>query len=350
MNKNIKILIIKMSAIGDVIHTLPALNAIRNHFPKAHITWLVEEAASDIILGHKALDRVLLSKRKKWVKQLFSLSFCQGLKKIYRFIKELRKTKYDIIIDFHGLFKSGIMLALAKGEKKIGFDKGMEHAEYSHIFYNYRIPAVSMEIHALKRGLILIESLGIFCDKIKYNLPVAEKDRINLKKILKNKDLAQDRMIVCINPEATWETKLWSNKKFAELGDKLFKKFNANIIYTGSKSDIKSILEIISLMQNPCINLAGLTTLKTLAALYAKTDILITTDTGPMHLGVASKTKVIGIFGSTSPSRTGPYGMRHKVVRADIECSPCFKKKCHTKECMKMISVEHLMETVEKLM
>ncbi len=122
MNKNIKILIIKMSAIGDVIHTLPALNAIRSHFPKAHITWLVEEAAFDIILGHRGLDRVLLSKRKKWVKQLFSLSFFQGAKKIYRFIKELRKTNYDIIIDFQGLFKSAIMLALARGEKKIGFE------------------------------------------------------------------------------------------------------------------------------------------------------------------------------------------------------------------------------------
>ncbi|OQY01279.1 MAG: lipopolysaccharide heptosyltransferase I [Desulfobacteraceae bacterium 4572_130] len=345
-----KILIIKMSAIGDVIHTLPALNAIRSHFPKAHITWLVEEAAFDIILGHRGLDRVLLSKRKKWVKQLFSLSFFQGAKKIYRFIKELRKTNYDIIIDFQGLFKSAIMLALARGEKKIGFDKGMEHAEYSHIFYNYRIPAVSMEIHALKRGLILLESLGIFCKKIEYNLAIGGKNRINLEKLLKSKGLEQDRMIICINPEATWETKLWSNKKFGELADRLFEKFNANIIYTGSKSDIKSILEIISFMENPCINLAGLTTLKTLAALYEKTDVLITTDTGPMHLGVASATKVLGIFGSTSSLRTGPYGENHKVVKADILCSPCFKKRCHTKECMEMISVDHVMGTVDKLM
>jgi len=232
MNKQKKILIVKMSAIGDVIHTLPALNAIRKQFPNARITWLVEEDAADIVLGHKALDRVIVSKRKKWIKELFSLKCGHALKNIRNFLKELRNTKYDMIIDFQTLFKSGVMVMLARGEKKIGFNKGMEHAESSHIFYNQRIPPVSMEIHALERGLLLLKSLNIPCKKIEYELPVTNQEKLNIESLLRQNDIDPEKPIICINPQATWETKLWDNKKFADLslGKRVFKNI-ASILF-----------------------------------------------------------------------------------------------------------------------
>jgi heptosyltransferase I len=350
MADRLKILIVKMSAIGDVIHTLPALNAIRKHYPDAHITWLVEEAAAEIVAGHKALDRVILSKRKKWIKDLFSSKFNHALKKIICFIKELRDTKYDIVIDFQGLLKSGIMVMLSKGQKKIGFDKGMDHAESSHIFYNVRIAPVSMEIHALKRGLLLLAALKIPSEKIEYNLPISNKERQNLDHLLRQKGLDPDKPIICINPQATWETKLWSSRKFALLSDRILEEYPANIIFTGGKSDREAINDIISMMQTSVISLAGLTTLKTLAALYEKAVLLVTTDTGPMHLGAAMGTKVTAIFGSTAPWRTGPYGDNNIIVRSNLHCSPCFKRQCSTKECMENINVDDIMEKIEQLM
>ena len=105
-----KILIVKLSAIGDVIHTLPSLNAIRRHYPDAHITWLIEEATSSLIVEHEALDRVIISKRKQWVKGIFGPSCIDNIKETYQFIKELRDTEYDLIIDFQGLLKSAALI------------------------------------------------------------------------------------------------------------------------------------------------------------------------------------------------------------------------------------------------
>jgi heptosyltransferase-1 len=350
MNKQKEILIVKMSAIGDVIHTLPALNAIRKQFPDARITWLVEEAAADIVLGHKALDRVIVSKRKQWIKELFSLKCGHAIKNIRNFLKELRNTKYDMIIDFQTLFKSGIMVMLAKGKRKIGFNKGMDHAESSHIFYNERIRPVSMEIHALERGLLLLKSLNIPCKKIEYDLPVTNKEKLNVDNLLRQKDIDPEKPIICINPQATWETKLWDSKKFADLSDRLKKKYHAQIVFTGGKSDQEAVNDIVSMMKLPGINLAGLTTLKTLAALYEKAALIVTTDTGPMHLAAAMGTKVVAIFGSTAPWRTGPYGSNNFIVRSDIYCSPCFKRECSTKECMENINVDDVMKGVKQLM
>lgn len=344
------ILIVKMSAIGDVIHTLPALNALRDHFPNASITWLVEEAAADLVIGHPSVDNVIVSKRKRWMKSLFSSSCPSALIKILSFIRTLRETEYDMIIDFQGLLKSGVMVMLARGEKKIGFDKGMEHAECSHLFYNLRLTPVSMEIHALKRGLMMIQSLGVKVDKVEYRLPVTPGDQGAVHALLKRNGIRAEEKIICINPQATWETKLWDNEKFADLSDRIQERYGARIVFTGGAEDRAVIEDIISMTNKACVNLAGLTTLKMLATLYAKAAVLVTTDTGPMHLGAAAGTRVVAVFGSTAPWRTGPYGSDHVVVRSAGRCSPCFKRECVHRTCMHDISVDQVMSAVDKQM
>ncbi|MDY0376658.1 MAG: lipopolysaccharide heptosyltransferase I [Desulfobacterium sp.] len=341
------ILIVKMSAIGDVIHTLPALNSLRNHFPEAHITWLVEEAAADLVIGHEALDRVIVSRRKQLVKQLFSRSFLIGAVKILAFVQELRDTRYDLIIDFQGLLKSGVMVMLARGRVKAGFDRGMDHAEQSHIFYNRRIPPISMEIHALKRGLMMIEALGIPTKRVEYRLPFSSDDHETMVALLKERGIDPEQRLVCINPQATWATKLWDNRRFAELSDALQERYGIHIVFTGGPGDRDVIEAIFAMTVRPCVNLAGLTTLKTLAALYRRADLLITTDTGPMHLGAAVGTRVVAIFGSTAPWRTGPYGLNHGIVRSNLVCSPCFKRHCSHCSCMQGITVESVLLSVK---
>ncbi len=344
------ILIVKMSAIGDVIHTFPALNALRDYFPDARITWLVEEAAADLVIGHPSVDNVIVSKRKRWIKALFSVSFPKALVKILSFIRTLRGTEYDMVIDFQGLLKSGVMVMIAKGKKKIGFDKGMEHAECSHLFYNHRIAPVSMEIHALKRGLMMVQALGAKADKVEYRLPVTPGDRGAVLRLLQKNGIRAQEKTICINPQATWETKLWDNKKFADLSDRIQERYGARIVFTGGPGDRPVIEAIMSMTNKACVNLAGLTTLKMLAALYEQADVLVTTDTGPMHLGAAAGTRVVAIFGATAPWRTGPYGPDHVVVRSAIGCSPCFKRECEHKTCMHDISVDQVMSAVKKQM
>ncbi len=340
-----KILIIKLSAIGDVIHTLPALNALRRFYPDAHITWIVEQAAFDIINGHKALDRIILSKRKKWIKELFDpLARKKALKEIFKFIKDVRDTNYDIIIDFHQLLKSGILVWLSKGKRKAGFDRGMEHMEESQIFLNEKISPVSMEIHALKRNLMLLEAVGISWEKIEYEIPADKKDEEAAINLLIKHGIKDDFII--LNPAAKWETKLWQNHKWADLGDILIRDYNIPVIFTGSPEDYFPVENICANMKENPVNLAGKTTLKSLCALQRMAKTVITTDTGPMHLAAAVDTPVIALFGPTAPWRTGPFGPMHKVIRKSMDCSPCFKRTCpygHN-NCMKSITAHDVIK------
>jgi len=343
------ILIVKLSAIGDVIHTLPALNAIRKQYPKAHITWLVEEDASSLIEDHNALDRVLISKRKKWAKMILSASWRHTLREAHTFIKKLRDTKYDLIFDFHGLLKSGILIWLARGERKIGYDRGMAHQEYSYLFLNERIPPADMDNHALMINMMMLKAVGIETDEIIYDVPISTNDYRTVELLLRQNQINLSKPVVAINPVAKWETKLWGNRKFSELADRMVEQFSAQIIFTGSRSDRKIITDIISGMKHNAYDFSGQTTLKALAALYKKVDFLVSTDTGPMHLSAAVDTPVVALFGPTAPWRTGPFGSIHKVIRTDLKCSPCFKRTCDTKECMKKISVDQVMDEINSL-
>ncbi len=346
------ILIVKLSAIGDVIHTLPALNALRRHYPDARITWLIEEAAASLVKGHEALDRVIVSRRKQWVRGLISgPSRGENLIAIYRFFRTLRDTRYDLIIDFQQLLKSGIPVWLARGKCKVGFDRGMEHMEHSHIFLNRRIRPVSMEIHALRRYLMLTEAMGVPVRNTEYRIPVKASDRKKVEELLEQQGAGTGRMFVGINPVAQWETKLWQNEKFAILADRLAEDYGAETVFTGGAGDRPTVNEIRSRMKSRSVSLVGKTSLRQLAALYEKTAFVISTDTGPMHLAAAVGTPVIALFGPTAPWRTGPFGSGHQIIRTGVECSPCFKRQCRRgdRACMNGIQVEEVLSAVDRL-
>lgn len=342
------ILIVKLSAIGDVIHTLPALNAIRAHYPNAHITWLVETAAADLVIGHRALDRVIVSRRKRWIRELKGSGRRQALADIRRFWHALRDTDYDIIIDFQALLKSALLVWLARGKRKIGFDRGMQHQEHSYLLLNERIPPVDMEVHALTRGLMLLQAIGIDASSMVYDIPVSQRDRRQVKSLLDKSGIAGSRPLVAINPVALWETKLWFNDRFATLADRLVSEQGVDVIFTGGPGDQETIAEIRTRMTEKAADFSGRTTLTMLAGLYQQSALLVTTDTGPMHLAAAVDTRVVALFGPTAPWRTGPYGRGHTVVRTAPSCSPCFKRQCdvHQCRCMRDISVEMVLAAV----
>lgn len=344
-----EILIVKTSAIGDVTHTLPALNALRKKYPEARITWLVEEAAAEVIKGHKALDRMLVSGRKKWSRELLGPKFFKVLGEAWRFIRELRDTRYDLLIDFQGLLKSGIFVALARAERKVGYGKGMDHAECSWIFLNEQIPAVDMNIHALDRELMLLKAIGVECDEVRFDFPIGESDTERVAEQLRVAGIEPEDHLVTINPQATWPTKLWDNDKFAAVARALLDQ-GIRIVFTGGPSEKQEIDDLLSRSGIRALNLAGKTSLKELAALYQRADLLITTDTGPMHIAAAVGTLVVAVFGPTAPWRTGPYGSGHQLIRVELQCSPCFKKECVDKKCMQMISVEQVLKAVENIM
>jgi len=341
------VLIVKLSAIGDVVHTLPLLEVLRSNLPDARIDWLIEEDASEIIKGHAALNRVIVSRRKLWQKDFFDRRRRSNtLKEIVHFLRELRSEQYDLIIDIHGLFKSGLLTGLARGRRKIGFTWAREGStlflsEPPYFEDQYRQ-------HAIERYLKTANILGCDFTSWKGRIPVEDTQRKEVDRLLSKYGL-NDKKILAMNPMAKWDTKLWETDRFARLADRVHEELGMEVLFTGSGADRPMIQDILNSMKTGgAINLAGQVGLKELACLYTRCNVLVTTDTGPMHIAAAMDCPVIALFGPTAPWRTGPYGEGHQVIREELGCSPCFKKECSHRTCMKGIAVGRVFDALLK--
>jgi 3-deoxy-D-manno-octulosonic-acid transferase/heptosyltransferase-1 len=335
------ILIVKLSAIGDVIHTLPSLTALRKLYPEAHITWVVEEAAAGLVKNHPLLNAVLISRRKSWIKYLRKGEFSRPLREMRAFLRELRKRPYDLVIDFHGLLKSAVIVLLSGGKRKLGYNSLQE---LSGLFYNEKIPE-DMNKHAVDRYLDFPRFLGAKIAKAQFILPSDNSAQARIQSLLEKYHL-ENKKFIAVNPVAYWETKLWDDEKFAGLADLIKTKLNMEVVFTGSEKE--SIEKITTRMQAKAVNLAGETTLPELAYLYQKALLLVTTDSGPMHLAAAVGTPVVALFGPTDPQRTGPYGDGHIIIRSDLPCSPCLRKECPTTKCMQDILPEQVLAAIKE--
>jgi heptosyltransferase-1 len=339
------ILIIKLSAIGDVVHSLPLLEALRDSFPLARIDWLVEEDASGIVEGHPCIDELFIFPRKTWLKRLSRKGEVISTgKEVACFLKGLRMRRYDIVIDLQGLLKSGLLTFLARGKRKIALNNGREG---SKLFVQERVAVPRTEMHALEKYLCIARHLGVKNPRWDGYIPIYKGDKAYVDSLLG--ELAPDRILIAINPMAKWETKLWAPDRFASLADRINEKLEAGVIFTGSGADKGPIGSIQSKMKTEALNLAGMMTLKQLASFYQRCTVVISTDTGPMHIAAAMKAPmVVALFGPTSPLRTGPYGTSPTVVSSGAPCSPCFKKRCDDMRCMRQITVDMVYDAVKE--
>jgi heptosyltransferase I len=342
-----EILIVKLSAIGDVVHTLPFLDVLHQNFPRAKIDWLVEEGAAGIIEGHPAIRRVIISKRKSWQRNLGEdRRLGQVFREVLSFRNDLRQHRYDWVIDLQGLLKSGVLVWFSRGDRKVGMSGAREGA---WLFLKEPSVRVNYEQHAIDRYLEVAGHLDCEWDRWDGRIPVSETNGRSVDQMLSD-DGFDGGNLVAINPMARWETKLWEPELFATLADRILQDFSGRIVFTGSKDDRPIIDNIASNMKHRPLNFAGRTRLKELASLYDRCRLLVTTDTGPMHMAAAMGCPVVALFGPTSPLRTGPYGSKHRVMTSGAACGPCFKKTCHEWSCMRDITVERVHDAVKQVL
>jgi 3-deoxy-D-manno-octulosonic-acid transferase/heptosyltransferase-1 len=247
------------------------------------------------------------------------------------------------VIDFHGLLKSAIFVLLSGGKRKLGYDSLQEGSGF---FLNEKIPE-DMTKHAVDRYLDFPRHLSCETSNPEFPIGLQEAHFRSVQALLSEKNIDTNRGYVAVSPVAYWETKLWDEAKFAALCDLIVTDLDLPVVFTGERHE-GTIARIRSLMQAPSISVAGGTSLRELAVLYKKASLLLTTDSGPMHLAAAVGTPVVALFGPTSPERTGPYGSGHTIIRRGLPCSPCFRKTCETVECMKIITVDEVFQAVRK--
>ncbi len=339
------ILIVKLSALGDVVQTIPTFEALRSHYPTAHISWLVEEGAAELLEYYPRLDEVLVCHRKSWLQKVRNPLLWPAISlDIMRFCHRLRSRRYDIIIDLQGLLKSAVWVGLARGTRKIGFDRTREG---SWRFLNERLPPYDPDQHALERYLVVARYLGAKLDNVRVRDPWTSSEGHHFKKrIAEITDNSGGPLVAC-HPISRWETKLWTEANFASLADTMVRRLQATVVFTGASEDRDAISRIIqNAGARQLFNWAGTAGLRELAHLYKQSAVVVATDSGPMHLAAAVGTPVVALFGPTAPWRTGPHGNGHRVLRMDHDCSPCFQRTCDTMDCMTAIEVDDVFRAV----
>lgn len=333
-----KVLIIKLSSIGDVVHTLPALSSLRKGFEKkgvkARIDWLVEEAASTLLKDHPLIDNLIVVKRG-WIKNYGENRKTSAL---------LAKEGYDMVIDFQGLMKSGLWVHLSKGKKRLGFSNARE---FSRFFLNDRLPACDPERHAVDRYLDLAARAGGAVEAVEFPMDVSEAEK-SVAARLKESGLKGGFFVLVTR--ARWDTKMWSDEKFVELAKRIMKETSLSVVLAGGSSDRPGLDAMKGRVGKKAFNMAGLTDLKELWAMMGLSEFVVTVDSGPMHIAAAAGAPVVALFGPTAPWRTGPYGAGHAVVSKGLDCSPCFRKKCAAPECMTGITVDDVMDAVDGIL
>ncbi|MBU0568709.1 glycosyltransferase family 9 protein, partial [bacterium] len=337
-----KILLIQLSSIGDVIYVTPVIPGLKEKFPKANLTFLVEETAKDIVTDNPGIDEVLLFPERRLLKEIQEGNYQKVIREIGLFAKKLRESQFDLAINLHTSPRSAGFTYLSGAKNISGLtldESGLPFTCGSPwMFYKYFVGC--NPVMAGLNPLNLVE-LSIKMAEVnpgvretKVFIPPATEEKIS--QILSSFGVKEDDLLVGLNPGSNFACRRWIEEEFACLADLLDREYRAKIIIFGGPGDVELAKRIAQPMQARPINLAGKTNLKELAALISRCDHLITGDTGPMHLAGAVKTPTIVVAG---PTRDGPYGCEnHLLLQANLPCVGCGPtSKCEKKDCMKAI-------------
>jgi len=363
-----KILLIKLSAVGDVVHTIAVLNKLRRRYPTARLDWLVTSAIAELLRHHPAINNIIEFEREAWSTPWRLAPFASYV----RLAAKLRATAYDLVVDMHGQFRTAALTLATSAPARIGFDRprssvwdasprkfpeqARKHAwqgarEGSWLAYTHHIPVPTLDLHAVDRYLNVGQILGLDGEPADFSFPIPRSAVSRVEALLAEHG-AEHGDIVIMAPGTVWETKHWGSDKFAEVARHFLSKDSA-VVLIGSQRERVVCEEVVALAPG-VIDLAGMTALSELAALIQRSTISITNDSGPMHLAVALDRPVISIFGPTDPVWIGPYRRGDAVLRADLECSPCYLRKlkhCHHHHaCMRSVSAPAVIERAERIL
>ena len=362
-----KILLIKLSAVGDVTHTIPVLNQLRRRYPNAQLDWLVTPAIGELLRHHPAIDNVIDFMRNADAPP-WALS---GLAGYARLAAKLRQTRYDLIVDLHGQSRTALLTFASGAPVRVGFDKERpevwansrkvtdsfrRHAwhgarEGAWLAYTHHIPLPTLDVHVIDHYLSVGKLLGFETGPADFSLriPQAAYERVDA---LLRRHGAANKQFVVIAPRGNWETKRWPDEKSADVA-RHFLQRGCGVVLVGAPRE-RHVGANIARLAPGVTDLTGETSISELAALISRAAICIAHDSGPMHLAVALGRPVVALFGPSDTVWAGPYHRENAVVRASLPCSPCYLRRLdrctHGHACMSDLPAQAVIERAEGLL
>jgi heptosyltransferase-1 len=363
-----KILLIKLSAVGDVVHTIPVLNRLRRRYPDAQIDWLVTSPIAELLRHHPAITDVIEFAREEWSSPWRLTPFVNYA----RLAASLRATGYDLVVDMHGQLRTALLAFATGAPVRVGFDRprpevwaasdrefpelARQHAwqgarEGSWLAYTHHIKVPTLDLHAVDRYLNVGPILGLEDGAADFSFPIPAAASARIEQLLRGHAIA-DAQLLTLAPGTVWETKHWGSGKFAEVARHFMQKGFA-VTLIGSRRE-RAVCDKVAELAPGAVNFAGETSLSELAALIRRSTICVTNDSGPMHLAVALGRPVVSVFGPTDPVWIGPYRRENAVLKAALPCSPCYLRqlsRCpHDHACMHDVSARAVIERMEAML
>ncbi len=367
-----RILLIKPSSPGDIIHALPVLRGLRRRFPHAHIAWLVATPFANLLEADPDISEIIAFDRRHFGR----LGRHAGATRdFFRFVRELRARRFDLVIDLQGLFRSGFLAWASGARERVGF---RDARELAWLFYNRRISRLPRDMHAADKNMAALERLwdggasdasgvhraGATAD---FRIALTNDDRDCAITLLAEAGIGAAREYAVLVPATRWETKCWPAERYGQLARFLKERYDLPSVLVGGTGDIPLGEQAVAASQPvpraldhsepgcpqpgprsepAAVNLCGRTTLRELAALVSRARIVITADSTPMHMAAAFDRPLVALFGPTSPTRTGPYGRGESVLGLPLDCSPCYLRRLsqcpHGHKCMSDMTVERV--------
>ncbi|HUW99356.1 MAG TPA: lipopolysaccharide heptosyltransferase II [Phycisphaerae bacterium] len=315
-------LIIKPSSMGDIVQALPVLTALKEAHPSAHVSWLVSRPFVGLLEGHPRLEEILVFDRQRFGRAGRSVG---ALLDLLAFLKGLRQKRFTTVLDLQGLLRSGLAALATGAPSRIGFREAREMAP---LFYTAEVALPKGEMHAVDRYLALVRHVGLEMPKAKDHLPVSAEARSASRQRLAEAGLQKGAPYAVLCAYARWETKQWPPERFARVADRLAEATGARAVLVGGEAASPGARAVLAAAKHRPLDLTNQTTLKELVAVIAEGRLMVTDDSGPMHIAAAVGVPVVAVFGPTSARRTGPYGPGHRVLSGRAPCSPCYRREC----------------------
>jgi heptosyltransferase I len=339
-----RILLVQLSAFGDVIHSIPLLNQLRQRYPAARIDWLTKPVIGELIQHHPAINRVIPFHDEAWRRPLRGGS--DALRKFWRLGRELRAGRYDLVVDLHGQIRSAACAWFAGAPVRIGFDRPnpevnaasprkLPETAYRHgwngarecawLGYTHRVALETLDVHAVDRNLRLGLPLGLAPQPVDFSFPIPDAAGARADEILSEYGIGENAEFVLLAPSTVWDTKQWKTEGFAAVA-RYFLDKEMPVVLIGAGKDSETCRAVAR--DAPGVaDLCGRTSLSELAALVRRAALVVANDSGPMHLAVALGRPTVSVFGPTDPLWIGPYRQPSAVVSAGLACSPCYLRQ-----------------------